>query len=318
MTDAGRGQGHVAEHRLVAVVVAVDGKGHHAGNLQRGIVRRPQGGHIESIFSEDAQNVGLRHGAVDLFQSAPAVFVDRGLGAGIIFRHPALHHRNQLRRLRRGCAARCVIGVRDVIWLQDSGIDVSRIPESARRVEPRRLLPGVARRGQSDAVAVIGGGKIGVQVHIIQQANAISGLSRLELLQIVLDHRNAAVRLPVRGIAPGRITGSPRAPARLDILLGIEVAPPPVDHRAADLGRRVGGLDGQRGADAVVGHLVIGEGQWMHVGVIGIPPGRLVIQVIDGDALAHTGSRVARAKLVCQIICPAARPGGARPGGIDR
>ena len=120
------------------------------------------------------------------------------------------------------------------------------------------------------------------------------------------------------GLLHGSIAGTAGTPAGLDVFLGIEVSPPAVDHRAADLGGWVGGLDGQRRANAAVGHFVISEGQRVHIDVVRIPPGGLVVQVVDGHACAVAGIRISGAELVHQVIDPTACPGVLRPGGIHR
>ena len=82
------GERHVAEPGFVAVVVAVDFVGHETGNLLDGIGRAPEGCHVEPIAAEDAEDVSLRDCAVDVFLTAPVVFRERELGAGVVFGDP--------------------------------------------------------------------------------------------------------------------------------------------------------------------------------------------------------------------------------------
>ena len=161
----------------------------------------------------------------------------------------------------------------------DAGIQNSesiygtRREELRRSFQPRRLRSGVTRGGQAKTVVAVGGilsREIGVQVDIIQQADAVGSLRCFELLKIVLDKRRAAVRFSIDRIAPWPVAGARRrrTPSRLDILLGVEVSPPIIHHGSAHLRRRIDGLDGQCGSNAAVGHFVISEGQRVHVQII--------------------------------------------------
>ena len=95
LVGAGRRQNRVAECGVCSVVVAVDLERHHAGNLRRGIGSRPHGAQIETFAPEDAKDIGLCGGAVDIALGAPVIFRDARSGARIKGRHPAFHARDQ-------------------------------------------------------------------------------------------------------------------------------------------------------------------------------------------------------------------------------
>src|SRR5579871_5396242 len=107
----------------------------------------------------------------------------------------------------------------------------------------------------------------------------------------------------IGGVAPWLVTGA-GAPAVFDVLLRVEVGPPVVHHGAADFRCRIGGLDGSRVRDSVVGDFVVGEGTGVHVAVHGVPPGRLVVEIVDSDAASGRGAEFAD-----EVSDPCARPG---------
>src|SRR6185437_17172343 len=97
----------------------------------------------------------------------------------------------------------------------------------------------------------------------------------------------------IDGIAPRGPARVSIPPAVFDILLRIEVVPPIVHDGAADFGGGVGGLDGGGVSNAVVGDLVIREGDRVNVAMHGIPPARLVVEVVDGYSAIGCGAEFA-------------------------
>ena len=77
-----RENARVPKRRTVAVVVAIHL--HRLVGRRRRIGRRPTGGQVQSFAAEDAEDVGLRRGAVDVTFRAPVVFGDADLRARIV------------------------------------------------------------------------------------------------------------------------------------------------------------------------------------------------------------------------------------------
>src|ERR1035437_5998869 len=128
-----------------------------------------------------------------------------------------------------------------------SGVGICRIPEDTCPIHAHLLLAGIAGGGECDRVTAIDGCKVAVYVNVVEQAHAVSLRVVIELLEIILDQRSAAVRLAIDGAAPWLIAWA-SAVAIIDILHGIEVCPPVINDRTADHGSGIDCFDGQGGS----------------------------------------------------------------------